>query len=178
MALPFTPNKVWSYTGGPHPVWGANQPWAAIDFAPPSEQSGCATSNEWVTAVADGVISRTEVGLAILDLDGDGDERTGWAVLYLHLSKDDAAIQGKQVKTGDVIGHPSCERGLATGTHVHIARKYNGEWISADGPLAFDLEGWIVHSDGTPYLGTLTRFGQTLRACTCSDIRTNLASGK
>lgn len=177
MSLPFTPDKVWSYTGGPHPVWGANQPWAAIDFAPPSEQSGCAVSYEWVTAVADGIISRTEPGLAILDLDGDGDERTGWVVLYLHLSKDEAAPQGKQVKAGDVIGHPSCERGRATGTHVHIARKYNGEWISADGPMAFDLEGWIVHSDGTPYLGTLTRFGQTLRACTCSDNLTNLSSG-
>ncbi len=36
--------------------------------------------------------------------------------------------------------------GEVTGTHVHIARKYNGEWILADGPLAFNLEGWITHA--------------------------------
>lgn len=178
MQLPFTPNKLWSFTGGPHPVWGVNQPWAAIDFAPPAELSGCASSPEWVTAVADGVLTRTEVGLAIEDLDGDGDERTGWVVLYLHLSREDAAPQGKHVKAGDVLGHPSCERGNATGTHVHIARRYNGEWIPAYGSLPFDLEGWIVHTGGTPYVGTLTRFGQTLTACTCSNAQTLLETGK
>jgi hypothetical protein len=35
------------------------------------------------------------------------------------------------VKTGDRIGHPSCEGGAANATHVHIARRYNGEWIPA-----------------------------------------------
>jgi LasA protease len=178
MQLPFTPDRLWSYTGGPHPAWGENQPWSAIDFAPPADLGGCAASIEWVTAVADGVLSRTEVGLTMLDLDGDGDERTGWVVMYLHLSRDDAAPQGKHVKAGDVLGHPSCERGKATGTHVHMARKYNGEWILADGPLAFDLEGWIVHSSGTAYLGTLTRFAQTVTACTCSDGNSQLKTEK
>jgi hypothetical protein len=114
----------------------------------------------------------------MLDLDGDGDERTGWVVMYLHLSRDDAAQQGKHVKAGDVLGHPSCERGKATGTHIHMARKFNGEWILADGPLAFDLEGWIVHSSGTAYLGTLTRFAQTVTACTCSDGNSQLETEK
>ncbi len=178
MTLPFTPNKVWSYTGAPHPTWGEMHPWAAIDFAPPSDLSGCVPSDEWVTAVADGVLSRTELGLTILDLDGDGDERTGWAVLYLHLSRFDAAQQGKKVKAGDVLGHPSCERGKATGTHVHIARKYNGEWIPADGVLPFNLEGWVAHSDGIPYKGTLTRFSQIVKACTCSDRPSMIEIGK
>jgi LasA protease len=178
MKLPFTPNRSWAYTGGPHPAWGENQPWAAIDFAPPADKGGCAESPEWVTAVADGVLSRVELGLTILDLDGDGDERTGWSVMYLHLSRYDAAAQGKHVKAGDVLGHPSCERGQATGTHVHIARKYNGEWILADSPLAFNLEGWIVHSAGTPYLGSLTRFTQTIQACTCADQASQLETGK
>jgi len=178
MLLPFTPGKVWSYTGAPHPAWGENEPWAAIDFAPPAEKGGCAPSEEWVTAVADGVLSRAELGLAMLDLDRDGDERTGWVVLYLHLSRYDAAPQGRIVSAGSVIGHPSCERGNATGTHVHIARKYNGEWIPADGSLPFNMEGWIPHSAGTPYKGTLTRFTKTLTACTCADAETQLESGK
>lgn len=177
MQLPFTPGKVWSYTGAPHPAWGNNQPWSALDFAPPAEKGGCAPSIEWVTAVADGVLSRTELGLTILDLDKDGDERTGWAVLYLHLSRYDAAPQGKHVKAGAVVGHPSCERGNATGTHVHIARKYNGEWIEADSPLPFNLEGWIPHSDGIAYKGTLTRFSRSVIASTSSDARTQLETG-
>jgi murein DD-endopeptidase MepM/ murein hydrolase activator NlpD len=178
MLLPFAPGKVWSYTGAPHPAWGENEPWAAVDFAPPAEKGGCAPSEEWVTAVADGVLSRTELGLAMLDLDGDGDERTGWVVLYLHLSRYDAAPEGRLVTAGAVIGHPSCERGNATGTHVHIARKYNGEWIPADSVLPFDMEGWIPHTSGTPYKGTLTRFSKTLTACTCADAETQLESGK
>jgi len=64
------------------------------------------------------------------------------------------------VKIGDPIGHPSCEGGKATGTHVHIARKYNGEWIPADGALPFNLNGWVARNGATEYLGTLSRFGK------------------
>lgn len=77
----------------------------------------------------------------MLDLDGDGDEHTGWVILYLHLGKTEQIQPGMLVKTGDPIGHPSCEGGSATGTHIHIARKYNGEWIPAYGALPFNLEG-------------------------------------
>jgi hypothetical protein len=62
------------------------------------------------------------------------------------------------------LGRPSCEGGRATGTHIHIARKYNGEWIAADGALAFDLGGWVAHNGSRPYLGSLTRFGETVIA--------------
>lgn len=176
MNLPFMPGKAWSYTGAPHPVWGDKQPWAAIDFAPPSEVSGCFPSSEWVTAVADGVLSRTEPGLAILDLDGDGDERTGWVVLYLHLAFEEASRQGREVKAGDVIGHPSCERGRATGTHVHVGRKYNGQWIPADSYLPFNMEGWIPHSFGSAYKGTLTRHEKVVTANANSDGKSKIVS--
>ncbi|MCA1954005.1 MAG: hypothetical protein LDL12_02540, partial [Anaerolinea sp.] len=59
---------------------------------------------------------------------------------------------------------PSCEGGQATGTHVHIARKYNGEWVLADGPLAFNLDGWVAHNGEAAYLGTLTRYGAVVTA--------------
>ena len=67
------------------------------------------------------------------DLDGDGDPRTGWVVLYLHIATRDKAPVGKVVSASEPIGHPSCEGGTSTGTHIHIARKYNGEWMAADG---------------------------------------------
>ena len=65
-----------------------------------------------------------------------------------------------------------------TGTHVHIARKYNGEWILADGPLAFNLEGWIAHNGSREYRGTLTRSGVVVTACECSDFPSQIMSDR
>ncbi len=162
--LPFSPGEVWAYTGGPHSAWGTGQPFAAVDFAPPSVASGCVWSDLWVTAVADGVVSYVDVGEVMLDLDGDGDDRTGWAVFYLHVAAQDRVPQGATVKAGDPIGHPSCEGGTSNGTHVHIARKYNGEWILAEGVLAFNLEGWLAYNGSRPYSGYLKRNGVTVIA--------------
>jgi hypothetical protein len=72
------------------------------------------------------------------------------------------------VEQGDRIGHPSCEGGFATGTHVHIARKYNGEWILAAGVVPFNLGGWVAGAGQGEYLGTLTRDGRVVEACTCT----------
>ncbi len=175
MKLPFATGAAWSYTGGPHTGWGVGEPLSAIDFAPPVK--GCSPTEEWAVAVADGVIVRSEPAVAVLDLDGDGDERTGWVVFYLHLSSGSNPPVGTRLKQGDPIGHPSCEGGEATGTHVHIARKYNGEWVPAGGPLAFNLEGWVAEAGSLAYLGNLVRFGRTIRACTCSDINSQIVSG-
>jgi LasA protease len=162
MQLPFEPNKVWTYSGGPHSVWGHGQPWAAIDFAPPSIEHGCAPSPEWVTAIAPGRIIRSGPATVVLDLDMDGDEHTGWIVFYYHLAGNERAAAGTRVQAGDPIGHPSCEGGTATGTHVHIARRYNGEWIPAGGPLAFNLNDWIVGYGDIPYEGTLSYYLETV----------------
>ncbi|MDZ4158458.1 MAG: hypothetical protein U1B80_01595 [Anaerolineaceae bacterium] len=169
LTLPFTPGKLWAFTGGPHTGWGVGDPLAALDFAPPAVAGGCTTTLEWATAVADGVIVRTDTGTAILDLDGDGEERTGWVVYYLHLETTSIPPKGTRLSVGEPIGKPSCDGGSSTGTHIHIARKYNGEWIPADGALAFNLEGWIGRNGRAEYEGSLERFGRRVRACICSD---------
>ncbi|MES0340644.1 MAG: hypothetical protein ABUK15_11410, partial [Anaerolineales bacterium] len=61
-------------------------------------------------------------------------------------------------------GHPSCEGGRATGTHVHLARKYNGEWIPAGGAIPFELGGWITAYGDDAYEGTLTRGSRVVPA--------------
>ena len=155
LELPFVPGRVWSYTGGPHSAWGPNGALSAIDFAPPSSESGCVDSDEWVTAMAPGVIVRSENGLVIEDLDGDGIEQTGWNIMYLHIATRNRVEVGTVLETGDKIGHPSCEGGNATGTHTHVSRKFNGEWILADGPLPYVLSGYTAHYSGEPYEGTL-----------------------
>jgi murein DD-endopeptidase MepM/ murein hydrolase activator NlpD len=176
LLLPFEREKTWNVTGGPHTGWGKGEPYAAIDMAP-TGVSECNSTTEWVTAMADGVVARTQIGEVLLDLDGDGNEHTGWVIFYLHITKDPRVIVGTQLNTGDRIGHPSCEGGESTGTHVHIARKYNGEWMLADSPTPFNMEGWIAHNGNEAYQGTFTRFSQTVTASTVSEIQSVIKSG-
>jgi murein DD-endopeptidase MepM/ murein hydrolase activator NlpD len=157
MQLPFESGDAWSLTGGPHAAWGDSAAWAALDFAPPGSQYGCYTTGTWEVAVADGVIARSENGEVVLDLDGDGLEETGWTVLYMHVAAQNRIALGTIVKAGDHIGHPSCEGGVSNGTHLHLARRYNGVWIAADGSLPFVMDGWVSAGSGTEYDGTLTR---------------------
>ncbi len=178
LRLPFQNGQTWTYTGGPHTGWGVGEPFSAIDFAPPSEFHGCFTPDprQYALAMASGIVVRSSIDGLMLDLDGDGDERTGWDLFYLHLAPETRAPVGAQLNMGDFIGFPSCRGGEATGTHIHIARKYNGEWMLADSAMPFDLSGWIIHSSGTAYLGTMTRNGLTVKACACSDYLSQITS--
>jgi murein DD-endopeptidase MepM/ murein hydrolase activator NlpD len=168
LSLPFFGNQIWYFTSGPHGAWEREGAMAALDFAPSSTLPGCTESDYWVTAAAPGLVVRSSTGIVVVDMDGDGNEQTGWVILYLHVEHDGTAKVGDWVDRGDRLGHPSCKGGIATGTHLHIARKYNGEWISAGGPVPFDLSGWIAAYGAAPYLGSLSRDGDTVTACTCS----------
>jgi len=173
LILPFLIGQIWSYTGGPHGAWERDGSRAAIDFAPGSTESGCVSSNAWVVASAPGLIVRAEHGAIVEDLDGDGNEQTGWNILYLHITGSRVKA-GDWVETSDYLGHPSCEGGLATGTHVHIARKFNGEWISANGPLPFMLSGWTVHAGNAPYDGTMTNGNDTITSSIYGSIESKI----
>jgi len=164
LELPFYAGVLWSLTGGPHSVWGTNGALGALDFAPATDKNGCTESPEWVTAAAPGLVVRVGPGLVMVDLDGDGSEQTGWNILYLHIATKDRVPLGTYLEQDDRIGHPSCEGGTSTGTHVHIARKYNGEWILADGPMPFVLSGWTAHNGLAAYKGNLTKDDQIVTA--------------
>jgi LasA protease len=169
MQLPLEPGVDWAFTGGPHGGWGDGSAWAALDFAPGNNGLGCVESDLWVVAVADGLIVRADAGRVIQDLDGDGNEGTGWTVLYMHIEGRDRVEPGSYVKAGERLGHPSCTGGYSTGTHFHLARRYNGEWIPADQTqsitgLPFNLDGWVSSGDGIEYNGYLTRDGESVEA--------------
>jgi len=167
LQLPVDTGTVWSFTGGPHSAWGSGGAWSALDFAPPGDALGCVQSGEWVVSMADGTILRAAEGEVIQDLDGDGKEQTGWVLFYMHVAEWQRVQPGTRVRAGDRIGHPSCEGGISNGTHVHVARKYNGEWISADGSMPFVLDRWLTVGMGIEYDGLMTRDGVTLEACSC-----------
>jgi LasA protease len=164
MRLPLADTVTWSFTGGPHGGWDSGSAWAALDFAPPGEGGGCATSDAWVVAVADGLIVRAENGAVMQDLDNDGFEQTGWDVLYMHIDSHERVKPNSYVYAGEHIGHPSCEGGVSNATHLHLARKYNGEWIPADGDIPFNLDGWVSSGNGIEYDGFLTRDTTVLSA--------------
>lgn len=174
MILPFAKNWQWGFTGGPHGAYGNVGSFAALDFAPGSTEAGCVKSNAWTAAAASGLVVRSGNGVVAIDLDGDGYEQTGWVLFYLHISSDHRIPVGTWVDVGDPLGHPSCEGGMSTGTHLHIARKYNGEWIPAYGPLPFNLGGWVAQAGEAAYKGTLTRDGVTVTACTCTSAATRI----
>jgi LysM repeat protein len=169
LELPWAAGETWYFTGGPHGAWNTGSAWGALDFVPPADQVGCLPSDAWVTAMAPGVVSRSDHGAVVVDLDGDGYAGTGWAILYMHLETRDRAAAGADVAAGDRLGHPSCEGGFSNGTHLHIARSYNGRWISADGDRPFVMSGWVSSGAGAEYDGYLTRGDETREACVCRE---------
>ena len=174
MILPFEIGRLWAFTGGPHAAWSVADIRAALDFAPGSAESGCVESNAWVVASIPGLITRSENGVVVIDMDGDGYEQTGWTMLYLHVATKNRIAVGTWVEVGDRIGHPSCEGGRATGTHLHMARRYNGEWIPADGPLPFVLSGWQAKAGMQPYEGWLIKGDDVIYANPASTYETQL----
>jgi murein DD-endopeptidase MepM/ murein hydrolase activator NlpD len=164
MSLPFEIDATWAFTSGPHAAWEHDGPQAALDFAPGSAETGCLASNHWIVSSAPGLVVRSGHGVVVVDMDGDGSEQTGWNMLYLHVAAHQRVPEGVWVEQDDPIGHPSCEGGIATGTHLHIARKYNGEWVIADGPLPFVLSGWTVYAGEKPYEGKMVKGDQVITA--------------
>jgi murein DD-endopeptidase MepM/ murein hydrolase activator NlpD len=164
MVLPFESNTGWAFTGGPHSAWESHGPLAAVDFAPSTAKSGCETSPKWIVATAPGLVVRSGKGVVVIDMDGDGHEQTGWNILYLHVATKDRVPVGQWVEQNDRIGHASCEGGISTGTHVHFARKFNGEWVTAEGPIPWVLSGWTVIAGDAPYRGKLVRGNQVVTA--------------
>lgn len=167
LTLPWGAGETWYFTGGPHGGWASGSAWAALDFVPHHEQLGCYPSDSWVRAMAPGVVTRSDFGAVVVDLDGDGYAGTGWAITYMHLESRDRIAVGTEVNTGDPLGHPSCEGGFSNGTHVHISRTYNGRWVSADGNLPFEMGGWRSQGLGREYDGQLVNGDVVKEACQC-----------
>ncbi len=175
LTLPFPQGEEWVFTGGPHGGYNSGSAWAAVDFAPPKPpdevletEGACYVSEHWVVAAAPGVVARSGFGYVVLDLDKDGNEHTGWTLIYLHIDDKERIAQGETVQAGDKLGHPSCEGGFSNGTHLHFVRRYNGEWIPVD--CAFCAPGvsapqlvlgeWTFHGQtGQEYQGYATRPG-------------------
>jgi len=195
LVFPFVQGETWYLTSGPHGGWDAvGSGWAAVDFAPPkpsdqilAAQGACFVSPTWVTSMSSGLVVRSGDGAVVVDLDVDGDERSGWSIVYLHIAEQDRIKAGSIVQPGTRLGHASCEGFWlrSFGTHVHVARRYNGEWMVPDCTLCvpgaveppYIISGWEVK--GYPlqvYQGWLQKDGVVHRAETGTNDPTNQIS--
>lgn len=157
LQLPFAEGEVWVFTAGPHYSWVEGTPLGALDFAPNIKDADCFVSPKYAVAVASGTVTRSDNGVVMQTLEDENGLPSGWEVLYMHIAAEDRVAQGVRLKANDPVGHPSCEGGNATGSHVHIARKYKGEWIGSAELLPFILSGWQVIPGRTIYTGTLVK---------------------
>jgi murein DD-endopeptidase MepM/ murein hydrolase activator NlpD len=176
LELPWQKGKGFYFSSGPHIAFIEGSAWAALDFGPPDVLGNCFFSDEPNTAVADGIIQVARQGEVQLDLDKDGHIQTGWVVLYLHVALDfDIPVEaGQQIKSGDIIGYASCEGGIANASHLHLARRYNGEWMDAGGPVPMNLSGWVVQPARTPYEGVMKKDDEIRESCECWKPEQNL----
>jgi hypothetical protein len=177
LALPFKEQSLWYFSGGPHGGYGDRiSGWAAIDFAPPVA-AGCYVSPYAVRSVSDGRVVSIGEGELWIDMDGDSDLRTGWAIFYMHLYTEGTLEEGQIVAPGDILGYPSCLGGVSSGAHVHIARMFDGQWMPAAGAVPFEMDGWVVRSGtvGASYDGYLIQESNQdmLEACDCRVARRN-----
>jgi LasA protease len=177
LRLPWETGELFYFTGGPHAAYGSHSAWAALDFAPPDIKGSCYYSEMNLTAAADGVLYLADTGEVYLDLDGDGNLQTGWVLLYLHMVARDDVSHGQQVAAGTPLGYASCEGGIGNSSHLHLARRYNGEWMAAAGPVPMVLSGWQAGEGPAQYEGTLQRNGVTKTACECWDDIANAITG-
>jgi len=172
LQLPWAQGELWYLSGGPHGGWGGGSGWAALDFVPADAVPGsCIPSESWATAATAGIVARNDRGELLIDLDGDGDVRTGWVLQYLHLT--DRVDAGKALQAGDPVGRPACDGGAAISTHLHISRRYNGLWVAAAGPVPFDLGGWRATGGFAYEGGMIGPNGEERTACECRDEGTN-----
>ena len=164
LELPFAQAEVWALTAGPHYSWVEGTPLGALDFAPNIKDAGCQVSPLWARASAAGVVTRSDNSVVMLTLEDENGSPTGWEIMYMHIADQDRVSLGTHLKQDDPVGRPSCEGGSSTGSHVHIARKYKGEWISAQGLFPFVLSGWTAYPGERIYLGRMVKDGRVVIA--------------
>lgn len=178
-SLPWQYGNTWYYTSGPHSdSWGnlpyyntrTSSPNSGLDFAP-GGNSGCYESSSWISTMAPGQIVHSARSLILVE------HSDGWSSYYYHVAGRDRRGTGR-VNQGDTIGHPSCDAEYntdkdpkPTGTHVHVARLYNGQFQPAD---RWNIGGWEVRSGSSNYNGTMVRNGVTK---TANAVKTSVGNG-
>lgn len=132
---------LWYLSAGPHSDGSTNGVRAALDFAQPEVVAcpgGKPVENRFVEASASGKIAvvgnekdPTDKNHSLVEIDHGQGLRTG----YMHLANMLVNV-GQEVKQGERLGNPSCEKpsgGDTSGIHLHWYAKKDGKFLPADG---------------------------------------------
>jgi len=140
---------VWAFTAGRTPLGcgSLSPPWTLLQRC--GRLSGTAL---WATAVADGVVARVDVGEVVLDLDVMAMSAPAGGLLFTPGQRG-SAFRWRDRESRDPLDI-LLRGGSSTGTHVHIARKYNGDGCLLRACWLLILKaGW--RATQSAYLGSL-----------------------
>ncbi|HSN93644.1 MAG TPA: LysM peptidoglycan-binding domain-containing protein [Anaerolineaceae bacterium] len=99
-----------------------------------------------VFACIGGTITRLEPSQLVVSYEGT-QESQGWSVVYYGVKVKPGLKVGDKVEIGESLGHVDSSGWNAS---FWLARKFNGEWVGANGVVPFNLGGWklAMDSDG------------------------------
>ena len=149
--LPFDHSKQWFFNGV-H-TWNGEDdngdPMSSLDLTRTwSLMWGDVTSDDWVAAATDGVV--TKFSSCSMRVTHD----SGWATDYYHLDNIQFTT-GDVVKAGEklanyanTLAQATCQGGHSTGPHVHFTLIHDGELASLSG---IKLSQWDVHPGTVSY---------------------------
>lgn len=132
---------LWYLTAGPHSDGLTAGVRAGLDFAQPEMVAcpgGKPLDNRFVEASASGKVAivgnekdPNDKNHSLVEIDHGQGLRTG----YMHLANIPVMV-GQEVKQGERLGNPSCEKppgGDTSGIHLHWYAKQDGKFLPADG---------------------------------------------
>ena len=96
-----------------------------------------------VFASIGGTITRMDASQLVVSQAGMR-ETQGWSVVYYGVNVKPGLKEGDMVEIGESLGHVNA---LAWNASFWLARKFNGEWVGANGVVPFTLGGWNLAMD-------------------------------
>lgn len=168
--LPWADNETWYLTRGPHADGLSRGVRYAIDVASDSKAIPCELKKNWsdrfTRAVLDGEVivagdekNASDPNHSIVEIRHENGIISG----QMHLKNIQVEV-GQVVKTGDILGNPSCEippGGKSTGAHLHFyVRDPGGKPIPINGLV---LSGWELRSAKLDGAGTANKFPLPMR---------------
>ena len=164
MELPFIEGEPWVMTGGPHNAWGVGSPYGGLDFAPSAVEPGCGVSRYWVTSSASGVVTRSENGVLVIDLDGDGYEQTGWNLVYLHIAQKDRPPVGASVDVDQPLDTPPAKEDSPVVPMFTCPVNSTANGLGQVIRSPFVISGWQASPGVRPYQGVLQKDDKVVSA--------------
>jgi LasA protease len=142
--LPINPQGGWQAAALPEGNL-KSMPWSGVmaGFHASIQDSKDKNAYGKVFASIGGTITRMDASQLVVSQAGMR-ETQGWSVVYYGVNVKPGLKEGDMVEIGESLGHVNA---LAWNASFWLARKFNGEWVGANGVVPFTLGGWNLAMD-------------------------------